>query len=207
MKAKAGWMSVVVLALLAGCALSPQQVELLPQVAPVTAGNVGNNLPLKVVGNDKRQSDVIGSRGSIYAETSLIRASNPVAEVLATLVRNSLQSRGFNTLNAPADAPQLAVNLQSLNYTPASGYVVNKVIVDASVEAVLAQGDGGSFTRTYTSSVTFEQPLTPNAERNQAMLDEVLARCINQLLDDPLLLEKLQASGASTSAVVVPPAN
>src|SRR3546814_13973892 len=75
--------------LLAGCALSPQQVELLPQVAPAVASNVGKNLPVTVVGNDKRASAVIGSRGSIYAETSLIRASNKVAGELAALVRNN----------------------------------------------------------------------------------------------------------------------
>lgn len=198
---------VVVMLALAGCALSPQQVELLPQVAAVASANVGNNLPIRVVANDKRASDVIGSRGSIYAETSLIRASNNVPEALAQLVRDHLQARGFNTLNAAADAPQLAINLVKLNYTPASGYVVNKVIVDATLDAVLAQGDGNSFTRAYTSSVTFKQPLTPNAERNQAMLDDVLARCLKQLISDPLLLEKLQATGSSVSAVVVPPVN
>lgn len=192
--------------LLGACAMSPQQVELLPQAAPVTAGNVGNNLPLRVQGNDKRASTVIGSRGGLYADSSLISASNDVPAALAQQVRNSLQSRGFNTLNAPSDAPQLAINLTALNYAPASGYVINKVVVDAALEAVLTQGDGNSFTRTYTSNVTFKQPTTPSPERNQSMLDDVLTRCLNQLLADPLLLEKLQATGSSAGAEVVVPA-
>lgn len=185
-------LGVVLLGVLAGCALSPQQVELHPTLQTDQAGVLGRNQALRVTGNDQRESPVIGSRGGLYDNTSLIRATNDVAGNLAALVRNHLQSRGFNTLNASSGAPELAINLVALSYTPAEGYVINRVVVAASIQAVLTGPASDSFSRTYTSSVTFEQPISPTAERNQAMLDEVLSRCVAQLAKDSLLLDKLQ---------------
>lgn len=199
---KAGIRLFLVLAtgLLSACALSPQQVALTPTLQAGQPVASGRNQALRVVGNDKRESAVIGSRGGLYGQTSLIRATNDVAAEMATLVRNHFQSRGFNTLNAPGNAPELAVNLVTLGYTPAEGYVINRVVVDASIQAVLTRGTGDAFTRTYTSSVTFEQPVTPTAERNQTMLNEVLSRCLNQLTQDGLLLEKLQELPTDTAS-------
>lgn len=178
--------------LFAGCALSPQRVALYP-AANIEATPIGHNQPLVVVAEDLRENKVIGTRGGIYADTSLIRASNRVAKELAAEVRRYLQGSGFNTLNANASAARLAVQLVRLDYTPAKGYVVNRVVVAATLRAELTRVDGSVYTRTYSSQITFEQPITPTAERNQEMLTEVLNRSLNKLLHDALLLQQLQA--------------
>src|SRR5699024_4786598 len=90
---------LVCLTFLSACALSPQRVTLTPSVNHVEQNSIGHNQPLRVVGKDWRDNTVIGSRGGIYADTSLIRASNDVADLIADKVRHNLQSRGFNTLN------------------------------------------------------------------------------------------------------------
>jgi uncharacterized lipoprotein len=185
-------LSVLLLGMLLGaCALSPQEVALHPVATIGVTQNIGHNKPLLVVGKDVRKSVVIGTRGSTYAETSLIRASNKVAEDLASQVRQNLQSRGFNTFNAPSGSPELQVQLVSLDYTPASGYIINRILVDASIQALLKKADGSTFTRLFSSSITFRQPWTPSADKNQAMLNDVLSRCLTKLLEDPLLMEQL----------------
>lgn len=187
------------LLLLSACALSPQQVELTPQVSAPAASNLGHNLAIIVVGDDARSTRVIGSRGGVYANKSEITTSNNVAAALAKQVRGHLQSIGFNTLNPEKDAPQLTVSLQSLQYTPAQGYIVNRVEVSATVSAIFEDGDG-SFTRTYNSQIEFKQPLTPSEDKNQAMLDKVLTRCLDKLVNDKQLLDRLNVK--STPAVV-----
>lgn len=182
---------VLFLSLLSACALSPQQVSLTPEVTVSAQQNIGRNHPVQVRGKDLRESDVVGSRGGIYADTSLIRTQGGVAKKLASLVRGNLQSRGFNSFNAAATAPQLVIELTKLQYLPASGYLVNRVEVAASLQARVMTAGGEIFKQIYNSEITFKQPITPTAAKNQEMLDQVLTRCINQLLADPQLLQTL----------------
>lgn len=196
--------------MLSACALSPQQVNLTPKITATSDANIGHNHPVQVRGSDLRDSNVVGSRGGIYADTSLIRTADNVAEKLAGLVRGNLQSRGFNSFNAPADAPQLVIELTKLQYLPASGYIINRVKVAASLQARVITARGEIFKQVYNSDITFKQPITPSAAKNQAMLDQVLTRCVKQLLADPRLLQTLFSGEVSntdnTGAAVATPA-
>lgn len=176
--------------LFAGCALSPQTVHLAPAPTLPSAQNQGYNMPVQVVGVDHRKNSVVGSRGGVYPDTSMIQADGSVVKTLASIVRKNLQSRGFNTLNAGKKAPMLVVSLDELGYQAEKGYIVNNVVVDATISAQLKVGDT-LLTRTYTSHINYHQLLTPSPSRNQEMLNEVLGRCLHQLLTDPVLLNAL----------------
>lgn len=177
---------LLTLLFLTGCALSPQTVEINP--APeVPAANLGKNSPVTVTVVDQREAEAFGTRGGVYKETALIRPANNVAAAILETVKSGLQKQGFNAYNPSATATRLEVRLKTLEYIPESGNVVNRVDTRAVVEAV-ARRENVTHRGTFTSKVEHDTPMTPGAERNQAMITDVLERSLERMLSDPKLL-------------------
>lgn len=182
--------AAVFAALLSGCALSPQMINITP--APeVTARNVGNNVAVAITGTDQRSRPEFGTRGGVYGETSLIRAANSLTDTVVDAVRKGLQQQGFNAYNPGADSTALEVRVVEFSYVPESGSVVNRVEVRTELHSLARNAQGDEFRGVYRAGNTYEQPLTPTAKRNQMMLNEVLNRALGQLLADDKLLDFL----------------
>lgn len=173
-------------ALLSACGLSPQVVNLQPE-PEIASANIGRNHSVNVTARDAREQDAFGSRGGVYAETSLIRPGNDVPKAIYEAVTKGLHVQGFNAFNPGSDATQLEVRLVELNYVPADTSVVNRIEVSARIEAVASRPNIEHIGR-YQSSVTHDMPITPSARRNEAMLNDVLERTLTRLLTDPKLL-------------------
>lgn len=191
MKMKRYVWTILLVGLVSACALSPQLVDIAPELATGEQSNIGNNQSLLILAEDARPDRVVGSRGGVYADKSQILTGNDVAASLASQVKTHLQARGFNTLNPSDQAQQLGVKLVALGYEPSEGSVVNQVVVSATLEAVAPKREGGEYTRSYTSSITYDQPFTPTASKNEQMLNAVVARCLEKLLMDEALLAQL----------------
>lgn len=172
---------------LQACALSPQMVELKPS-AEVTARNFGNNKAVVLSVSDQRDSEAFGTRGGIYGNTSLIRPANDVTQSILSATQKGLQSQGFNAYTPTEDATTIDVRLKTLSYVPEKGSVVNSVEVKAVIEAAARNAAGDEYIGTYRAGNVYEQPLTPSAERNEIMINEVLNRALKQMLIDPKLL-------------------
>jgi uncharacterized lipoprotein len=172
---------------LQACALSPQMVELKPR-AEVTARNVGNNKAVVVSGSDQRDGEAFGTRGGIYGNTSLIRPANDVMQSIISAAQKGLQSQGFNAYTAVEGATAIDVRLKELSYVPEKGSIVNSVEVKAVLEAAARNAAGDEYIGTYRAGNVYQQPLTPSAERNEIMINEVLNRALKQMLVDPKLL-------------------
>lgn len=179
--------ATAVLFTLQACALSPQMVELKPS-ADVTARNLGNNKAIVVSGTDQRDTEAFGTRGGIYGSTSLIRPANDVTQSIISATQKGLQSQGFNAYTPVEGATTLDVRLKELSYVPEKGSVVNSVEVKAIIEAAARNAAGDEYIGTYSAGNVYEQPLTPSAERNETMINEVLNRALKQMLIDPKLL-------------------
>lgn len=189
------------LLLLTGCALSPQMIEVRPQ-PEVPSANVGNNAPVAVTVVDARQEEAFGTRGGVYKDTALIRPSNDLPGTVAEIVKSSLQKQGFNAYNPPADATNLEVRLETVEYVPESGTVVNRVVTRAVIEAVASREDV-THKGVFKSKVEHELPLTPTARQNREMVTGVLTRSLERMLSDPKLLAFLAGAddpGAATPA-------
>jgi uncharacterized lipoprotein len=174
------------LALLAGCALSPQEIEMRPDPA-VPAANVGHNAPVRVEVRDARADKALGTRGGIYKDTALIRAANDVDAAIRDVVRTGLQKQGFNAYNPGEGATRLRIRIKTLSYVPEAGAVINQVITRAQLKA-LARRPKVTHEATFGSKVTHDMPFTPDARRNTAMMNDVLTRSLKRLLSDPKLL-------------------
>lgn len=169
--------------LFAGCALSPQMINVTPK-ADVEAANIGQNQPVQVIAVDSRDQSAFGTRGGVYKETALVQPANDVKAAIEDAVRKGLQTQGFNAFNPGADATRLEVRLEQLDYVPEEGSVVNEVTLSLTLLAEATRGDV-VHTGTYKSSVVHDLPLTPTADRNQAMVNEILSGAITRMLKDP----------------------
>ncbi len=170
----------------AGCALSPQMIDVQP-VADVEATNIGRNQPVQVLAVDSRDQEAFGTRGGVYKTTALVRPANDVKAAIEDAVRKGLQTQGFNAFNPSEDATRLEVRLEQLDYVPEEGSVINQVTLTLTLLAEASRGDV-IHTGTYKSSVEHQLPLTPSASRNQTMINEILSGAINRLLKDPEML-------------------
>lgn len=185
--------AITSLALLAGCALSPQKIEVRPDPA-VPAANVGHNAPVQVEVIDERADKSFGTRGGVYKDTALIHPANDVNAAIRDIVRNGLQKQGFNAYNPPGgDVTRLTVHIETLSYVPESGSVVNQVTTRAVLRAV-AERPEATHRATFRSKNTHDTPFTPDARRNEAMMNEVLERSLKRLLSDPQLLAFLSGT-------------
>ena len=171
---------------LTGCGLSPQLIEIHPELSRA-AENLGQNQAVKLAVVDQRDSEAFGTRGGVYKETALIRPANDLTEAVKAVVRQALQERGYNAYNPGEQAMALDVRLVQLDYVPEAGSVVNRVDVNAAVQAVAQNPSGDKYTATYKTGNTYEQPLTPSASRNELMINEVLQRALDKLLADAQL--------------------
>lgn len=183
-------LALAFVALLAtGCALSPQRIEIdpNPQIQPA---NLGHNRPVQVIAVDSRGQKAFGSRGGVYKDTALVQPANDVREAIAKSVSQGLQSLGFNAFNPGADATTLEVRLEQLDYAPEEGSVVNRVNLDLTLMAEARRGNT-THTGTYKSSTEHKLPFTPSAARNQAMVNDILSRSIERLLNDQEMIDFL----------------
>lgn len=170
----------------AGCALSPQVIEVQPTVK-VSAANIGHNQPVQVIAVDSRDQLAFGTRGGVYKETALVQPGNDVKSAVEDAVRQGLQTQGFNAFNPGDTETSLEVRLEKLDYVPEAGSVVNEVTLNLVLLGEAQRGDS-SYTGTYKSSVVHDVPLTPSAARNQAMINEILSQALNRMLADQKLL-------------------
>ena len=143
--------------LFAGCALSPQMINVAPK-ADVEAANIGQNQPVQVIAVDSRDQSAFGTRGGVYKETALVQPANDVKAAIEDAVRKGLQTQGFNAFNAGADATRLEVRLEQLDYVPEEGSVVNEVTLSLTLLAEATRGDV-VHTGTYKSSVVHDLSL------------------------------------------------
>ncbi len=181
--------ALLMAALLAGCALSPQQVTIAPQLAPADS-NIGAGRSVRVVVEDRRESPVIGHRGGVYADTSNITAANDIGQALARAAEQKLRSMGFAVVSgfAPADS-ELRVVVDTLSYQhpdkAAVGYDVELLsVLGAEVQRSEQRYEGRY--RVKTSRHFFNSPSAPH---NEKLINEVLAETLERLFADA----KLQA--------------
>lgn len=172
--------------LLGGCALSPQQIQVQPNVQ-VDSNNVGHNQPVQVIAVDSRDKQAFGSRGGVYSDTATITPANDVRQALVDSVRKGLQELGFNAYNPGDDATTLEVRLEKLEYLPEKGSVVNEVTLNLNLTGVAKRGNV-THTGTYKSSVDHKSPFTPTQAQNQKMINDILSKAIDRMLHDPKML-------------------
>lgn len=167
------------LALLGGCALSPQTVVIAPSIPPAaTAGSGGPALALQA--EDARANAAIGIRGGVY-KTSEIRAGNDIGEAVRASAAAALAAQGY-TLAADSDT-RLTLYVDELSYQTNGGTVSTGADITAVLRAVAQRGNA-RYETTYRSTLSRKFPVAPSATQNEAWLNEVLGESLQRFLDD-----------------------
>ncbi len=171
--------------LLSGCALSPQYVDLKPQLEIQQQGS--RSRPIEIHIKDARPVQTLGSRGGVYTGTSLIHLSTPLENSLKPIAEHALRQLGYAPVNQ-GGAVQLTLAVEELTYQASSKTLPP---VDVTVKSVVkAQSRNGNQTREarFNSEKTHRFLKSPSPEENERIINEVLTQSLNRLFNDPSLL-------------------
>lgn len=170
---------------LAGCALSPQQLDPQPKVN-VKITPVGHGQPVVVRVVDGRPSPVLGTRGGLYADTSNISVqSSTILPRLQSETESAVRLLGF-TPSAGANLPQLTLTLADLKYqSPKSSYVTEATI-SATFQADV-QNSARRYSGRYSASLNQRFGMAPNQQTNTKLVSEVLSDALSRVFKDPAI--------------------
>ena len=175
------------LLLVSACAYSPQQLTINP-VIDTTDQPYGNGRSVAVLVEDARSEKVLGSRGGTYKDTSVITIANDLAEAVAGAARAKLAVQGFNVNANNSELPgaQLKIIIDQLGYQMPEQSLRKKVLL-SSVLRVEASAGNETYTGRYDTETEKQTLVTPNMEKNQTMINEVLSETLERLFADEKL--------------------
>lgn len=190
---RVGVLIITVLALLvAGCAHSPQQLSVKPQVqVPLNA--VARNQPVVVVVQDTRQSKVLGTRGGIYPDSSHITLSEQSFTAIRQQVEQAVRQLGFVVVaEGTPNANRLIVNLADLTYrSPSDGAYVTQADISATFAAE-ARSLNENYRGRYSASAQHRFGYAPNQATNTKLVTEVMSDALTRVFRDPAIVQILQ---------------
>lgn len=190
---RAGLVVVAAMALvLVGCAHSPQQLNVQPQVQ-VPLNPVARNQPVTVVVQDTRPSKIMGTRGGIYPDSSSLTLSDKALPAIKLQVEQSLRQLGFVVVSeGTPNANRLTVNLAELTYrSPAEGAYVTQADIGATFAAE-ARAANQHYSGRYSASAQHRFGYAPNQATNTRLVSDVMSDALTRVFRDPAIVQILQ---------------
>lgn len=177
---------------LVGCAHSPQQLNVQPQVQ-VPLNPVANAQPVVVVVQDTRQSKVLGTRGGMYPNSSNLTINDQALPHIKQQVEQSLRQLGFNVVSeGTPNANRLTVSLAELRYqSPTSTTYVTEADIGATFAAE-ARGMNKQYQGRYGASANHRFGYAPNQATNTRLVTEVMSDALTRVFRDPEIVRVLQ---------------
>jgi len=175
---------VAAAALLAGgCALSPQAIDVAPQLqaSPPVAGG-GRSMALAVT--DARPQQAFGTRGGVYAATAFVAPADDITVPIRAALAARLREAGF--LVQPAGAPadlDMQVTVRAIDYIASGSPNVRAVQTRAVVEVRVEDG-----TQVYKGeskvSASREVLKAPGLADNERMINTIIGQALDRLLEN-----------------------
>lgn len=175
--------------LLAGCAKSPQQVMLAPQIDTDAQLSRSPVVQFNIV--DNRADPVLGTRGGVYA-TSHLTLARPLDEALRPEIERTLQALGAELNQVTPFPVRLTLYLDTLTYrTEEATTPPINVTLHAAITA-----KGSSKEREYEgrweSTQKHQFLRIPSEAKNEEIINELLSETLSRMFNDPKLLRFLQ---------------
>lgn len=176
--------------LLTACALSPQTINIVPDISMVDIKPVnGSRLTLDI--RDSRGSSIVGYRGGIYDTAAITTRDNVTAAIYAEFSR-VLKEEGFIVVNKgmPADA-SLEIELQKLNYTVKQQNIPWKIEVSAIISARAAAGTK-TVSSNFEDSLNKDFPKSPSIRENEKLINSVISKLLQRILQDDTIADLIR---------------
>lgn len=175
---------VILLLLLAGCALSPQTVRIDPELGVVTQSAGGKDIRLSLQVDDSRSTDVIGQRGGVYENTSDIRTDPEMTATLRKKIAAALGNLGYRVVS-PDDAARarLVVEVAELSYVAHQEELIDTIEIRNVIRVSCRKGSekyGSSYRVPYKKEVI----KAPSEEKNEELVNSVIAKALDKMLSD-----------------------
>ena len=177
---------VIFISSVMACAYSPQQITINP-VVDTSGERYGNGRAVSVAVEDRRENKVVGSRGGVYKDTSLITIANDISAAIVRASEAKLATQGFN-INASQDqaSAQVKVVIEELEYDVLEQSVTKKLALKA-VMLVEASSQGHTYNGRYETKTNRQSVVTPSSTRNEQMINTLLSDTLARLFADPKL--------------------
>lgn len=175
--------------LFGGCAMSPQQVAVAPDIA-VEAGKPVSTSVIGLTVYDERPSVILGSRGGVYSETSMISTGADFIANIRAATEQALQQLGLK-VSATENAPQFQLYIDRLTYDVLDSYLHN-IEIKAAAHVVVIHGSQ-RFTGRYSSDLNQKLPTAPSNKKNDEMVNQVMDDMLVRVFQDESLREFLSA--------------
>ncbi|ABI56816.1 YajG family lipoprotein [Alkalilimnicola ehrlichii MLHE-1] len=184
--------AVLMLALLvAGCAPGSQTVRLEPR-PDVARSDEGQGITVALTVEDRRDDPVIGFRDGERGGEARIEPYEDPALGIRRGVTRALERRGFEVVAAgvPADR-RLHIALEALQYERQAGVVTRGIHLEGRMSARVERGDGDRYTGKARARSERRLVHSPSQTENEQMINEVVTRMLERLLDEAPLREML----------------
>lgn len=169
------------LGLISACALSPQVVDIYPQVkVSGPAYGQGRQVDVQVV--DKRDSQILGSRGGVYDSSSTITINNNLQSAVLATAQDGLKQLGFNG-NSGAQPATMVITINQLTYDTKQKNLLYYVDLEASM-SVTTTIAGNVHTGNYKTQGNHQFGQAPDAAKNASILNKLISDTIDRALSD-----------------------
>ncbi len=177
---------------LAACAPASQTVRLDPR-PDVAQSEEGQGITVALAVTDAREEHVIGFRDGDRGGSARIEPYEDPALGIRRGVERALVRRGFEVVDADAAADRrLRVELEDLYYERSPGVVTRGIHLEGRMSA-RAEQDGQSYTGVARARSERRMVHSPGETENEQMINEVVTRMLERLLDEAPLREMLRA--------------
>lgn len=175
---------MAMLAMLAGCGLSPQLASPEPRLSgQLTAVAQGQTVAVHV--SDGRSSPVLGSRGGLYDGTNALSVEGrSFLPRLQAETEAGLRMRGFNIV--PRGQAPAAFDLQvtGLTYTVADGRTLLSDVQLTATYLVRLRKDGRNYEGSYTAKLKKKFVKPPSDQTNDQLVSMVMSDALQRVFDD-----------------------
>lgn len=181
-----------VILLLQSCALTPQTVNLNPQVQSPTAPPIADGQAVSLVIIDMRPSGVVGNRGlsgTGYGGANVATAGD-ITEVVRTVVTDGLTASGFIVEQAKRRMPgnQLRVEITNLVYTVVPGIITGTLRSEASLYAECLHDKVSQYDHIHRGVSEEEVFFAQFAKENETHINKAFSSAISEMINDTDLL-------------------
>lgn len=177
---------------LTGCGLSPQQLQPEPRLSGQLE-QVANGQTVVVSIEDQRESNVLGYRGGMYAETNALTLEGAtVFPRLQAEMEVGLRMRGFNIATPEQARNDLRLIISEAEYSVAEDRTFASKVELRLVMTVEVKNGTQIFRGRYTETLSKPFAKAPSDKGNNQLVSEVMSTALERIFADDDLLAFLQ---------------